>query len=77
MKMKIRSFKVRQDESRLSFPLDMLRRDCCWPADSESAVTIALTLDRSIEPDETATVSLTGIQEPNRERWTSFSWTVI
>lgn len=58
------------------FPLDMLRRDRCWPRRTEDALNIPI-------PDMTEghffkkrSVTLQGICPPTSERWNSFGWDV-
>lgn len=54
------------------FPLDMLRRDSCWPASTDDANKLhsAVTGAR--------TVCLNSIERrPNTERWASFGWEVL
>lgn len=52
------------------FPLDMLRRDRCWPATSDDAVKIASRNQRSI------TLLSDNQHAPNVERRFSFDWRV-
>lgn len=57
------------------FPLDMLRRDRCFPADSEDVNNIGdfpgLRCVRLV------TVTDSKYWKPNEERWLSFGWKVI
>ena len=47
------------------FPIDMLRYDSAWPADSES-----------VEAQGRRTVRLSSYRQPTIDRWSSFGWTV-
>ncbi|RLA02513.1 MAG: hypothetical protein DRI97_03935 [Bacteroidetes bacterium] len=62
-----------------SFPLDMLRYDCCTPANSDDAVKIASTL-RGERITELPIIQLR-THEPRLDitpaRWESFGWKVI
>lgn len=75
----IKRFTVR---GRFQFPLDMLRYDQCWPADSESATQIRLSLEgHKLDPGEMWIVRLNRAQEftysePTKARWSSFCWSV-
>ena len=57
------------------FPVDMLRYDCCWPCNGESAARLLLDRD---EPRSTPrrTIRLRSVQPPTVERWASFQWHV-
>jgi hypothetical protein len=62
------------------FPYDMLRSDQCWPADTQSAMTIP-TPDTAEERREPREVVLTSRQIrkhwlPEFGRWASFGWFV-
>lgn len=66
-------------QGRYPFPMDMLRYDSCWPADTLSANAIGLSGSlRSIDDDKEPKITLltwsTGITP---DRWRSFGWTVI
>ena len=61
------------------FPMDMLRHDCAFPADGESAAAIATSLDpfarselRQREGHTMQTVKLIGLITPTMGRWSSF-----
>lgn len=56
------------------FPYDMLRRDCCWPANSKSVEAMYWDGSMSGEDDGPRKVRLESHQSPNIERWNSFSW---
>jgi len=56
------------------FPMDMLRYDTCWPADSE-AVSRMITSRGHAE--ERRTVALRSYSRPTLDRWTSFGWIVL
>jgi hypothetical protein len=53
-----------------SFPLDMLRYDCAWPASGDDAPKINGNLWPS-----TRSIRMRSYQEPTVERWSSFGWT--
>lgn len=83
-KMTLHVFKVQQSPSAmvyLNFPLDMLRRDSCWPTTSEDAGNIAFSFNLKRSKGHIGEVSLTceaeGKWEPNKDRWESFGWEVI
>lgn len=66
------------------FPHDMLRYDACYPADTESAIAIADSIDRTSwtkeerKQNRTFKVNLIGtVGPPTDGRWRSFSWVVI
>lgn len=52
-----------------AFPLDMLRRDRCWPADSNDAARL--------DGEERRAVALRGLDHPTGDRWLSFGWEVL
>ncbi len=66
MKYRLYSFRV---AGALSFPVDMLRYDACWPRGQED-VTTAFTQKGS------RVVGMSGICSPTTGRWESFGWTV-
>lgn len=53
------------------FPVDMLRYDSAWPADSDAVD--AITLKR---PGERVAIQLASHRQPTSERWESFGWKV-
>jgi len=57
------------------FPYDMLRYDSCWPADGESAASMAVDFG---DPDyrEYRSIKLRSYREPTIARWDSFIWSV-
>jgi hypothetical protein len=59
---------------RTSFPLDMLRHDCCWPTRSDDVLAIAESVQKYGGSDQR--VELTSIQPPTDGRWSSFGWRV-
>ncbi len=63
--MKTKRFTV---EGFGAFPVDMLRYDACYPADSVSATLINGRGRRA--------VNLRSYREPTIGRWNSFMWTV-
>jgi hypothetical protein len=56
------------------FPLDMLRYDSCWPATQDDV----RRLDHWQEMTGGAprSVLMESANEPTRDRWSSFGWTV-
>lgn len=59
------------------FPMDMLRRDNCWPEDGEAVVSIGARPDDTEGFFEvTRMIRLASGHSPNMERWLSFGWTV-
>jgi hypothetical protein len=58
---------------RGTFPFDMLRHDCCWPADSESAYLIVG--DRGPNRNDYS-VLIRSYREPTIDRWSSFGWSI-
>src|SRR5678816_4294668 len=59
-------------EGKLSFPVDMLRYDACWPASTESALEIV-----SERPHEGCHVRLRSHYPPTEARWESFGWRIV
>ena len=57
-------------QGRGNFPLDMLRYDSCWPADTASAMSIGRS-----DPADTITLLTWGVGI-TPDRWRSFGWTV-
>lgn len=55
---------------RGEFPMDMLRRDCAWPASTEDACKILDSEKRTVELVAQSRRFVT------RERWASFGWKV-
>lgn len=75
-------FKVTPRGMVLSFPLDMLRYDACWPQTTESASLISMTLTREFSQKDwkelgKPVIELMGISAPTNDRWKSFGWEVI
>jgi hypothetical protein len=58
------------------FPLDMLRRDQCWPAAEEDAAQIYDSLTREGRRTFGVMLYMTGTLPPNVKRWESFGWSV-
>jgi hypothetical protein len=63
------------------FPVDMLRYDQCWPADGDSAATIADSIGYYATREATPPVRWTNRsikmrshREPACARWSSFGW---
>lgn len=64
-------------KSNDNFPMDMLRHDMCWPADTTSAMEISNIIETHGVRDRTRTVHLfTWATSITPERWKSFGWTV-
>ncbi len=64
---------------RRTFPIDMLRFDCCFPADTQSAQNLLFDPDGSTEP---RVVYLVHVDERKlwkpSDRWSSFlGWSVV
>ena len=55
-----------------SFPLDMLRYDCCWPRTQDDITNLSVS---AVDRKDTR-IQLTGIQFPTHARWNSFGWMV-
>jgi hypothetical protein len=75
--MKVVRFTVR---GRGTFPVDMLRYDCCYPTSSDGACSI-LTHYTDSEYNKERKVELSMVvehknQRPTEARWISFGWTV-
>lgn len=65
---------------RLSFPLDMLRYDCCFPSGPEDAGRIQESMEHPL-PAERLVIKLSRRIEakglmPTSGRWSSFGWVV-
>jgi hypothetical protein len=56
----------------MTFPFDMLRYDCAWPADPEAVSAIMGCV--YMEERHTATIRLRSRQRPTVDRWRSFNW---
>ena len=58
-----------------TFPIDMLRYDCAYPASSEAVSAMGVGYPR----DESArrTVELLSHHRPTIDRWRSFGWLVV
>lgn len=64
-----------------AFPVDMLRYDCCYPVDTDSALAIVVGF-RDSDYNEVRRVSLrmrvtTPREGPTAERWLSFGWSIV
>ena len=72
-----RSFAV---EGSGDFPFELLRRERCWPASAEDAVSLGIRLADG-DPDAARTRHITletaSSYSPNRARWRSRGWRVI
>jgi hypothetical protein len=58
------------------FPIDMLRYDSCWPADTRSAQDIELSQTHTPERGTYQITLLTWSTGITPARWASFGWTV-
>lgn len=80
--MYITTFTVRPTQKWAVFPLDMLRYDSCFPADSNAVATIALSYERTRTIWNNGTsVALHQRHATIRHgltpaRWESFGWRV-
>jgi hypothetical protein len=68
MATKVTEFKVKGSGY---FPLDMLRYDSCWPADSSSVYNLHGLSDEGIR-----ILTLRTYHKPTDARWLSFGWAV-
>jgi hypothetical protein len=68
------TFKV---QGKGTFPFDMLRYDCCYPADSQSASDL-IVYDRD-DRRRLRTITLRSqiTVRPTEDRWRSFHWSVV
>lgn len=70
----------------VSFPVDMLRYDACYPADQESVTQIADSLDPQVRSEHRAAgkffkvrISMPVARKelgPTSARWSSFGWQI-
>jgi hypothetical protein len=64
-----------------TFPIDMLRYDCAYPASSEAVSRMAVgrfdPAPEGRERRERRTVELQSHQLPTLDRWKSFGWLVV
>lgn len=60
---------------KFSFPIDMLRYDCCYPADQESVIQIMNS--QNIGTNNVFKVNLISDRSPTKNRWSSFLWKVL
>jgi DUF1680 family protein len=62
---------------KVTFPLDMLRYDCCYPATQEDVAKMA----ESLYTSDGCEIQLEAFRDkkwqPTKERWKSFLWEVI
>ena len=60
------------------FPIDMLRYDAAWPADTDSAIQIVERLKPITREDrlERKPIKLRSYHAPTEGRWQSFMWGV-
>ena len=63
-----------------SFPVDMLRYDCCFPDDQDSAAKIMNSMSHSFSPKRDGKIYLAAYHpkgwQPTTARWSSFLWEV-
>ena len=65
------------------FPLDMLRHDGCWPADTESVWNIYISITHGAiqsslkSAPARPTIRLRSTEKPTVARWASFGWRVL
>jgi hypothetical protein len=61
------------------FPIDMLRYDSCYPADTESALAIQRSLNAETGFTEPCSAKLIGQMRfgPTVKRWESFGYRVV
>ena len=64
-------------EGRDPFPMDMLRYDACWPADTGGALAISWSHTREPGPGNHKITLNTWLVGITPERWQSFGWTVV
>jgi len=72
MAAKLYTFNVTGD----AFPLDMLRRDACWPVTSVDVDALADALAPYGKRKRAHTVRMASHKAPMVARWESFGWTV-
>lgn len=53
------------------FPFDMLRYDACYPSDSDNAMALGETENRTIWLSRTVDLAR---NQPTGPRWASFGW---
>ena len=58
-----------------TFPIDMLRYDCAYPASSEAVSAMGRADNRAVHV-ERRTVELLSHHRPTIDRWRSFGWVV-
>lgn len=62
-------------EGHGSFPVDMLRYDCCWPkTETDSAIMDRSHRDRG--GNHHYAIRVMGLKHPTEARWQSFGWKV-
>jgi hypothetical protein len=74
--IRYQTFKV---EWQYSFPLDMLRYDCCWPVDQQAVIAITTSLERESRGPHRARLARKVERKtdiPTIQRWLSFGVTV-
>jgi len=64
-------------QGHLTFPVDMLRYDACWPkTEAEDVPAIADSLNPLVKT-QTYTIRMVGCLPPTEGRWASFGWKVL
>jgi hypothetical protein len=58
------------------FPLDMLRRDACWPADTEAVNQLDDVIQQTPDTGPAFHIDLESYYPPTIARWESFDWLV-
>ena len=77
--LKVHEFKVRMRE-RMHFPIDMLRKDRCWPASESDSVKLQCAARSVVDfmetyvADDEPCIVLHGLEYPTAARWESFGW---
>ena len=69
-----REFYLYEVQGSGAFPLDMLRYDSAWPADSEG---VSVMVTRHGHAEGRRTIRLESYHRPTVDRWQSFGWLVV
>lgn len=65
-------------QREMSFPVDMLRYDTCWPSTGDQAVLLtSVIIPERSRLKGIVRITLTGTQRPTSARWKSFGWDVV
>lgn len=72
------TFVVANSNALMEFPVDMLRRDQCFPADELSSQHIARTFVRLATPERVILCRVADSPEwqPDRDEWSAHGWPV-